>query len=288
MMQQVQQMQQAYQQQMQEAQAANAQIDQALALLRDDKLRGFRIDIETDSTIQPDEDAEKQRRTEFVTAIGGLIQQAVPLVQQVPELAPLVGETLLFTARGFRAGRQLEDQIEQAMQAIQDRITQQMSQQPADPNAAINEAKAKQMALEAEHKGQMWGMERDHIAQKNALELEAMQAKASTEIGIKQQTAATDLDVQRQQSELGLNTGKQKLKEQILAEDQEAFMGQPGEQVNGVSQVLQQVMGQLIDTLNQSNQSVIASNQQVMQALTAPKVITAPDGRTYTAQTALN
>jgi hypothetical protein len=38
------------------------------ALLREQRLRPFVLDIETDSTIAPDEDAQKQRATEFVTA----------------------------------------------------------------------------------------------------------------------------------------------------------------------------------------------------------------------------
>ena len=54
--------------------------DRVMELLRNDRMRGFVIDIETDSTIQPDEDAEKQRRTEFITAVGGFLQQAAPMI----------------------------------------------------------------------------------------------------------------------------------------------------------------------------------------------------------------
>src|SRR4051812_29324107 len=50
---------------------------QILALLRDEKTRGFRIEIETDSTIEPDESAEKQIRVEFLTAIGGFMREAI-------------------------------------------------------------------------------------------------------------------------------------------------------------------------------------------------------------------
>jgi hypothetical protein len=111
------------------------ELEQAFALLKDERLRGFRIDIETDSTIQPDENAEKQRRTEFVQAVGALLQQAIPAVQVAPELAPLIGEMLTFTVRGFRAGRNLEDQVEQTMEAVMQRL-QQQQQGPQNPNAA--------------------------------------------------------------------------------------------------------------------------------------------------------
>ncbi|WP_064710975.1 hypothetical protein [Rhizobium bangladeshense] len=92
---------------------AQPSIDEVVQLLRNDSIRGFQIDIETDSTIEPDEDAEKQRRMEFVQMVGGFMQQAGAMAQQNPMLVPVMVETLLFAARGFRAGRQLESMLEQ-------------------------------------------------------------------------------------------------------------------------------------------------------------------------------
>lgn len=92
---------------------AQPSIDEVVQLLRNDSIRGFQIDIETDSTIEPDEDAEKQRRMEFVQMVGGFMQQAGAMAQQSPLLVPVMVETLLFAARGFRAGRQLESMLEQ-------------------------------------------------------------------------------------------------------------------------------------------------------------------------------
>ncbi|RDJ12425.1 hypothetical protein [Rhizobium grahamii] len=89
-------------------------IDAVVALMRNDNIRGFKIDIETDSTIEPDEDADKARRMEFAKVIGGFIQQAGPVAVQQPMLVPVMVEVLLFVARGFRAGRQLEGVLEQA------------------------------------------------------------------------------------------------------------------------------------------------------------------------------
>ncbi|MBX4932121.1 hypothetical protein [Rhizobium bangladeshense] len=92
---------------------AQPSIDEVVQLLRNDSIRGFQIDIETDSTIEPDEDGEKQRRMEFVQMVGGFMQQAGAMAQQNPLLVPVMVETLLFAARGFRAGRQLESMLEQ-------------------------------------------------------------------------------------------------------------------------------------------------------------------------------
>lgn len=53
-------------------------IDEVVQLLRNDSIRGFQIEIETDSTIEPDEDAEKQRRMEFVQMVGASCSRPAP------------------------------------------------------------------------------------------------------------------------------------------------------------------------------------------------------------------
>lgn len=84
----------------------------AIGLIRDEKLRGFRVDIEVDSTVYGDSEQEKQDRTQFLTAITGYLQQALMMSQQVPEIAPLLGKFLQFGVRGFKVGRDLESSIE--------------------------------------------------------------------------------------------------------------------------------------------------------------------------------
>lgn len=87
-------------------------IPQALQMLRDEKQRGFHIDIETDSTVAIDENEEQQSRMAFVTTVGDLMQKALPVIQAAPEIAPLIGEMVLFTVRTFNKGRQLESSFE--------------------------------------------------------------------------------------------------------------------------------------------------------------------------------
>ena len=111
--------------------------EEVAQFLANDRVRGFVIEIETDSTIQPDEDAEKQRRVEFITAVGGLFQQAAPIVMQAPMLGPFVVETLKFAAAGFRAGRPLEAAIDQLGETIEGMAEQaaQPQEPPVDPVA---------------------------------------------------------------------------------------------------------------------------------------------------------
>lgn len=113
---------------------------EVIALLRNDKMRNFMIDIETDSTIIPDENAEKQRRMEFATTIGGMLQQAAPLAQQSPPLATLVAEVVKYVAQGFRAGRPMEQAIDNAMRGVVQQITA-AAQAPKPPDPAIEKVK---------------------------------------------------------------------------------------------------------------------------------------------------
>jgi len=125
--------------------ASTITIEAVVQLLRDQRARPFILDIETDSTIQPDENAEKQRRTEFLTAIGGFIQQAFPIVQRAPETGEFVAEALRFAASGFRAGRQLDGVIDELAEKIKQ--APQQAQQP-DP---VQQLEAQKVQSEIEN-----------------------------------------------------------------------------------------------------------------------------------------
>src|SRR5262249_38056307 len=98
-------------------QARLQQIMQALQLLKDEKLRGFRIDIETDSTIEPDANAEKLARVEFLKGVTEYMTVAGQIAMQAPDAMPVLGKLLMFGVRGFRVGRDVESTIEEFVDA---------------------------------------------------------------------------------------------------------------------------------------------------------------------------
>lgn len=101
-------------------------IEKVVGLLREQRIRPFVLEIETDSTIQLDENTEKQRRTEFLTALSAAIQQLLPLVQAQPAAGPFAAEMIKFTVAPFRAGRSLTAVIEEFAQTIQQQSQQAM------------------------------------------------------------------------------------------------------------------------------------------------------------------
>lgn len=88
-------------------------IMEAITLLRSDKSRGFRIDVETDSTIQPDANQEKMARTEFLKASMEFMTGAVQIGAMNPQVIPLLGKMYQFGASGFRVSRDLESAIDE-------------------------------------------------------------------------------------------------------------------------------------------------------------------------------
>lgn len=109
--------------------------EEVYALLQDRVARCFRIDIETDSTIKADEEAEKQSRIEFLTAAGGFLQQATAVGQLEPAMVPLLGRMLMFGVRGFSAGKDLEGAFQSALAKLEKQASQPRDAGP-DPEAA--------------------------------------------------------------------------------------------------------------------------------------------------------
>lgn len=182
--------------------------ESVIELLQNDPLRSFKIDIETDSTIQADEQADKEARIEFLTAMTQFIQQIAQVGPAAPQLMPLFGQMMMFAVRGFRAGRDLEDAFEQAMSGME-----QQAQQPAppDPRAEAEAAKAKaeteKMQMEMQKMQQELAKIQQQMQQDQAIfrqKVEQDQAEfqherqlKNAEFELKKQEAEQDMELQR-------------------------------------------------------------------------------------------
>lgn len=156
-------------------------IEKVMKLLREQRLRPFILDIETDSTIAPDENAQKQRATEFVTAVGGVMKQAVEVIQVAPEAGPVVAEVLKFTASQFRAGRQMEQVIDE----FADKVAA-IASQPKPPDPKQAEAAAKAQADQAKRQ-----QEAETARAKNA-EMMANAQRTAADAAAKELAAQTE------------------------------------------------------------------------------------------------
>jgi hypothetical protein len=187
---------------------AQITLEKIVALLREQRMRPFILEIETDSTIQPDEDAAKQRASEFITAIGGYMQQAVASVQMVPEMAPLAAELLKYVASQFRVGRSVDGAIDE----FADKMKQAASQ-PKPPNPEQVKAEAEKAKAEADAKARA-----DEAAAKQAetnarlQEIEAMAPVKAAEAQARLDEIAAKKAADMQKASDDYTLGQQKIK----------------------------------------------------------------------------
>ena len=130
-------------------QKAVQRIDSAIGLLRNERLRGFRVDIEVDSTIYGDAAQEKGDRTEFISEVTKYLQTSMQMSAQVPEITPLLGKLLQFGVRGFRVGRDLEASIEDFCDQATKIAKQKQIQAESQPHPEQIKAQAQAMQAQA-------------------------------------------------------------------------------------------------------------------------------------------
>jgi hypothetical protein len=141
-------------------------------LLRNQFARDVLVDVETDSTVQPDENAEKERRIEFATVMGQAMQPLLTINQLDPMVAkavlPMIGDGITFVARGFRAGRELEERIEQTMTELQQIVGMraQQAMQPQQAQLPPPDPRVEVMAKDVEVKSQLGNRKLDIEAHK--------------------------------------------------------------------------------------------------------------------------
>lgn len=198
-------------------------IDQVMEFLRDNKIRPFVLDIETDSTIFPDEMAEKQARSEFLTAFGTAMQQIAPLVTAVPESASFAAEILRFALAPFRGGRTLDAAIDE----FADNMIAKASQpQPPNPEMIKVQQEAeynnRKLALE-EQKIQLEAMK---VQQAPQVEAQKEQIKAAANVQAKELDAQVAVAREEAQLAADTQTTQMSLEAEALLEQQRSAIEQ--------------------------------------------------------------
>jgi hypothetical protein len=286
-----------------------ALIPQALALLKDEPAKNFRIEVTSDSMIYQDEQQEKQDRVEFLTAVSGFMQTALPVAQGVPELTPLLMEMLKFGVTAFKAGKGLEGlidetadqfrqqaeaakgqpkppspeqqkmemdmQIEQAkMQAEQQKLQMQAQIEQAKIQGQIELEKAKQ-EFQAQENQLKFQLEDQRNREQMQMEMELEQSKMDTnnnkELLLAYLNNAAKIETTRISS--GLDTGEAAYADNVqmanILQDQ-----------LGYSDMKNHPLQPAIENMYNSNQQLAQMLSMLLDKLNQPKtVIRGPDGK---------
>ena len=187
-------------------------ISDAIKLLRNERLRGFRVDIEVDSTIYGDSQQEKSDRVQFITTVTQFLQQAMMMSAQVPEIAPLLGKFLQFGVRGFHVGRDLEAAIEDFSDSATKLARQKSQEAQQKPNPQLIAAQADMVKAQAtaqsskakdQRENAKLGMDAHKEQMKNASDQAQAQAEIQRQaIETQGESATAHADLQMKQMEM--------------------------------------------------------------------------------------
>ena len=177
-------------------------IPQALALLRNEAAKNFRVEVTSDSMIFQDEQQEKADRMEFLSAMSGFLSQAVPAAQATPELTPMLVEMLKFGVTAFKAGKGLEGMIDETA----DKFREQAKMAEGQPKPPSPEQQKMQMQMQIEQS-----------------KIQAKQAEMQLQLQIDQQKMQMQMELEKAKQEYQAqeNQLKFQLEEQRNAMDRE-------------------------------------------------------------------
>jgi len=162
---------------------------QAVQLLKDTWARHYRVVIYADTLSIPDYNAERQGRTEFISAMGQYISQIVPLVQMEPHAAPFLMQMLQWGVASFRSAQSIEGVFQKALTEMTKALQQPKPPAPPDPKLLIANAKVQADAAKAQqqaaHLQQKFQQDSALAAQKSQQDqqLEVVQAQADVAAG---------------------------------------------------------------------------------------------------------
>jgi hypothetical protein len=177
-----------------------ALIPQALALLKDEPAKNFRIEVTTDSMIYQDEQQEKQDRVEFLTAVSSFMQTALPVAQATPELTPLLMEMLKFGVTAFKAGKGMEGLIDETADKFRAQA-QAAEGQPKPPTPEMQklqmQAQMEQVKLQAQTQAKQAEMQMQVQMDQQKMQMQMELEKAKQEYQAQENNLKFRLEAER-------------------------------------------------------------------------------------------
>lgn len=138
-----------------------------IALLKQEEMREYRINIEADSMAALDQAQERDAAVQFMQGLGAFVSQVAPMAQQVPGAAPVLLSMLQWAISKFRVSSQIESVLDQAIAGLKQQGIQPPQPSPlqqaevAEKQAGARErqAKAADTEMDARMKAMQMGLQ---------------------------------------------------------------------------------------------------------------------------------
>jgi hypothetical protein len=274
---------------------------QVLELLQNDLQRAYRIDIETNSTVEPEAVEDQKNIAELMNALAQYLNGVGPLVAKGVMPMEVAQSMLLAITRRFRFGTDIEDYIKQ------------MKAPPPEDNgkaAAAAEAQQKQAEMQQAHQaeqqkmqlemqklqaeGQMKMLEMKAEMQLENVRLQAQQeadrAKLEAQYAIDAAKVSAQKQIEQMKAQIQRDT---ELKKAAMAGAVQIEIAKIGAQVQAATAAKQaeQSAGEDEAESERGAQSdamlaaVLQTQERLLATLAAPKVGTLSNGKKITIET---
>jgi acetyl/propionyl-CoA carboxylase alpha subunit len=265
-------------------------------LLKNEPAKNFRIEVTSDSMIYQDEQQEKQDRIEFLSAVSGFMQTALPVAQGVPELTPLLMEMLKFGVTAFKAGKGMEGLIDETADKFRQQAKQ-MEGQPKPPSpemqklqmqSQLEQAKMQNtMQLEQQKMQMQMELEKakqEYQAQENQLKFQLEDQRNRSQAEMDMKVAQMKMNTERNTQVLlaHINNGARIEVARIGADESTGEQAYLSEEAMAAS--MQHPMQPIADAIGQGNQQMTLALSELVNSInenqTRPKtVVRGQDGK---------
>jgi hypothetical protein len=269
--------------------------DEVMAVIKSDGPRGYRIDIETDSTIQADVLRQQQSMTQFVQGSGQYFQAVAPAIQA--GAMPMETAVKIYSsfARVFKLGRQVEDALDQlGQQAAQpqqpkpspEEMALQAKQKETEMTLAAKQQET-QMTLrakQAESQMTMQQMQAQHQMEMEALAAKQMAEQQSNAIKMQAMQADTEFareqhGMKREQMMMGADNDRAKARDErnTIAAKRMTEKGEATEEGPEPEDMLAGFL-KTMQAMVETNQQIAQSIVTLVQSQSQPKTMTVKKG----------
>lgn len=217
--------------------------DDAIALLKNFRAAEYRIEIGEETLSLADYNAERELRTEYLTAVGQFVSQAGTILESRPDALPFMLKMVAWVTASFRGSDDIETVLDQAIAT---------TSQPLPPKDDGTEAKVQaelQKAQLVEQTKQISEQNKLQIAQLNA-ETEERIARMNNEAAAALEVLKSQLSAQAEQAQAAMETMLERMR--LAHEAMQALMDRTA---SAESEEAQRQHEQTLEKTRQENSS---------------------------------
>ena len=150
-------------------------------------MRSFRIEVNADTMVQMDEEEEKTKRMEFITAQGAFMEKALPMAQASPEVLPLIAALWKFSVGAFKIGKTLEGEFDAVIDKAKEAAAQPRQPKPTPEQVQADSMKeVEKMRQDTQAQAEQQKTAREQQQSQADLQREQIEAQKSSQLDSQQ------------------------------------------------------------------------------------------------------